>query len=80
MAYLRCRNCGRYLLSVDMINQGYCSDECVEVFRACTNCGDYFRADMVYGEQYCRPDCAIQYKMSRFVDTTTTDRLAEELA
>jgi hypothetical protein len=49
------------------------------VFRACTNCGSYFRADMAYGEQYCHPDCAIQYKMSRFVDTTTTNRLAEEL-
>lgn len=79
MAYLRCRNCGRYLLSVDMIDQGYCCDECAEVFRACTNCGGYFRADMGYGEQYCRPDCAIQYKMSRFVEATTTNKLAEEL-
>lgn len=79
MSYIRCRNCGRYLPSVNVIAQGYCCEECTEVFRACTNCGDYFRADMGYREQYCRPACAIQYKMSRFVEATTTNKLAEEL-
>ena len=80
MVFRRCRNCGRYLASAELLEGGYCCRECAEAYRACVNCGDYFPSDMGYGEQYCSPDCAVQYKLSRFADTVTTNRLVKELA
>ncbi len=66
MVYLRCRNCGCYLLNSEIREDGYCSDACAERYRTCTNCGGYYLADRGYGGQYCRPECAVQYKMNRY--------------
>jgi hypothetical protein len=79
LVYLRCRNCGRYLLESETI-EGYCSRACAEVYRACTNCGAYFPEGRGHKEQYCRPDCAVQYRMSRFIDVPATGGLTKELA
>lgn len=80
MVYLRCRNCGKFLLNSELSAEGYCSSECAEEYRACANCGSYFQADMGYKGNYCCPDCAVKYKISRFTDTATTHRLVKELA
>ena len=46
---------------------------------ACVNCGSYFRANEGYRGSYCSPECAVQYKISRFMDTVTTNTLIKEL-
>jgi hypothetical protein len=80
MNYIRCRNCGRYLLPSEATGDGYCSSECAEVYRVCTNCGRYFPAGGGHSQQYCCSECAVQYKMSRFIDTARTNGLMKELA
>ena len=80
MVYLRCRNCGCYLLNSEVTEQGYCSSDCAEQYRTCANCGGYYQADMGYGGQYCCPECAVQYKMNRYTDTASRHGLLKELA
>ena len=79
MVYLRCRNCGRYLLESEAV-EGYCCRGCAEVYRACTNCGAYFPEGRGHKEQYCCPECAVQYRMSRFIDAPAIRGLTKELA
>ena len=52
MAYLRCRNCGCYLLNSELTVDGYCCSDCAVQYRACANCGGYYQADSGYGGQY----------------------------
>jgi hypothetical protein len=80
MVYMRCRNCGCYLINSELIDDGYCSEECAKQYRACINCGAFHPADMVYGGQYCCPECAVQYKMSRYPEAETKRGLLKELA
>ena len=80
MIYLRCRNCGCYLLNSEMTQEGYCCSACAERYRSCANCGGYYQADMGYGGQYCCPECTVQYKMNRYSDTSTKHGLLKELA
>jgi hypothetical protein len=80
MVYLRCRNCGCYLLSSEVAENGCCSSDCAEQYRACTNCGSYYRADMGYGGKYCCPECAVRYKMNRFPAEAAKHDLLKELA
>jgi len=80
MVFRRCRNCGRYLISTELLEGAYCCRDCAETYRACANCGNYFPSDMGYGERYCSPDCAVQYKLSRFADAAATNGLVKELA
>jgi hypothetical protein len=80
MVYLRCRNCGCYLLNSKVVEKGYCCSDCAEQYRTCINCGRYYQADSGYTEQYCCPDCAVQYKMSRYPETAAKHDLLKELA
>ena len=79
MEYIRCRNCGRYLSTEQLIQGGYCSEDCSNRFLACTTCGRYFQIGKGHLEQYCCPDCSIQYRINRFEATTPAGRLAKEL-
>jgi hypothetical protein len=80
MVYLRCRNCGRYLLSSQTVEDGYCCDDCSRQFLSCINCGGYYQADMGYRGGYCGPECAVQYRLSRYPGTTVKHGLRKELA
>jgi hypothetical protein len=80
MVYLRCRNCGCYLLNSEISKDGYCSDDCAERYRTCTNCGGHYLADMGYGGRYCCPECAVQYKINRYPGAAIKQGLLKELA
>jgi hypothetical protein len=80
MVYLRCRNCGCYLPTSEIVGEGYCSSDCAEQYRTCKNCGGYYQADMGYDGQHCCPECAVQYRMNRFPDASTKHDLLKELA
>ena len=80
MAYLRCRNCGCYLLNSELTVDGYCCSDCAVQYRACANCGGYYQADSGYGGRYCCPECAVQYKMNRYPAAATQHDLVKELA
>jgi hypothetical protein len=80
MVYLRCRNCGCYLLNSEISQEGYCCSDCAVQYRRCINCGGYYLADMGHHGQYCCPECAVQYKMSRYPDTAAIRELVKELA
>jgi hypothetical protein len=80
MVYLRCRNCGCYLLITEISQEGYCCSDCAEQYRTCANCGGHYLADMGYRDRYCCPECAVQYKLSRYPDTAAKRGLLKELA
>ena len=80
MVFLRCRNCGCYLLKSDVAEEGYCCSDCAQQYRSCTNCGSYYQADMSFGGQYCCPECAVQYKMNRYPAEASKHDLLKELA
>jgi hypothetical protein len=80
MVYLRCRNCGCYLLDSEVFGDGYCCSDCAEQYRTCANCGGHYQADMGYKGQYCCPDCSVQYKINRYPEAATEHDLLKELA
>ena len=80
MVYLRCRNCGCYLLNSEVLGEGYCCSECARQYRACKNCGGYYQDDSGHSGQYCCPECAVQYKMNRYPEAAGKHDLLKELA
>jgi hypothetical protein len=80
MVYVRCRNCGCYLITSGISPEGYCGSDCSERYRSCANCGGYYLVGTGYRDRYCCPECAVQYKMSRYPDETARQGLMEELA
>jgi hypothetical protein len=63
--FLSCRNCGRYTPAADIINRGYCSEECTRAYAICPNCGRAFPRGKGFDGEYCTRECTTRYQILR---------------
>jgi len=64
-SYLSCHTCGRYVAAANLVNRGYCSEDCTRAYAQCANCGKTFpRGGGIDGE-YCTKECTIRYLILR---------------
>ncbi|MCF7948946.1 MAG: hypothetical protein K9M94_10215 [Spirochaetia bacterium] len=60
--YIRCRNCGRYVLQEEAYNHYFCSSNCSQRFVRCKNCGTYFLASDSQYPEFCSKECAYSWE------------------
>jgi hypothetical protein len=64
-AFAVCRTCGRYVTAADLVNRGYCSQECTLAYSNCVNCGRFFTKGKGFEAEYCTRECTVRYQILR---------------
>jgi endogenous inhibitor of DNA gyrase (YacG/DUF329 family) len=60
--FIRCHNCGSYVLEEEAVNDAFCSSMCALRYTRCLNCGKYFIKLDDNMLPVCSKECAVYYK------------------
>ncbi|MFW5712124.1 MAG: hypothetical protein ACOCZA_09265 [Spirochaetota bacterium] len=60
-AYVRCRNCGKYVSQEQAYNNFFCSAECSQKYARCKNCGKFFLVSESPYSEFCSKECATSW-------------------
>jgi hypothetical protein len=61
--YMRCFNCGKFIITEDAYKEKYCSLICSSVYAKCSNCGTFYEAKKGYSENYCSCECSTAHEI-----------------